>query len=291
MALILDILHEFVLVLLLTLMPLLLVNFILAIALESLQTGFNIAFEALRPKVSKINPIEGFKRMFSIKGLVELIKSIAKMAIIFFIVQKAILPVFPVLLQSGQMPIMAAIGFSGDLAFTIAVRVGLFYLFIALLDYFYQRYEFMKQMKMSKQEIKDEYKKLEGDPMIKQRQRDMAMQLVGGRGRSGASAADAVVTNPTHIAVAIKYDHDIMQAPQVVAKGKMLLAEEIKKIAAENNIMVIENPEIARELYATTEVGQEIPAALYSSVAEILALVYDVKKRRQARLNPVPVAG
>jgi flagellar biosynthetic protein FlhB len=183
---------------------------------------------------------------------------------------------------------MAAVGFTGDLAFTIAVRVGLFYLFIAILDYFFQRQQFMKQMRMSKQEIKDEYKKLEGDPMIKQRQRDMAMQLVNGRGRGGASGADAVVTNPTHVAVAIKYDQDIMQAPQVVAKGKMLLAEEIKKIAADNNIMVIENPEIARELYDATDVGQEIPSALYSSVAEILALVYDIKKRRQSRLAPLP---
>ncbi len=287
-AVVMNLLHEFVAVLLLTLMPLLLTNFFLAIALESLQTGFNVAFEALQPKLNKINPIEGFKRMFSIKGLVELAKSIAKMGIIYFIVLKAILPVLPILLQSGQMPILSAVGFTGALAFKVAIRVGLFYLFIALLDYFYQRHEFMKQMKMSKQEVKDEYKKLEGDPMIKQRQRDMAMQLVNGRGRGGASGADAVVTNPTHIAVAIKYDQDVMHAPQVVAKGKMLLAEEIKKIASENNIMVIENPEIARELYSTTEVGQEIPATLYSAVAEILALVYDIKKRRQARLAPQP---
>ncbi len=282
-AVVLGILNKLVVVLLLSLMPLMLVNVGLAIFSEALQSGFNISFQALQPKLNKINPIEGFKRLFSMKGIVELIKSIAKMGIIFYIMLRAIIPVFPILLHTGELPLLEALSFVGDLCFKVAIRVGMFYAFIALLDYFYQRHEFMKQMKMSKQEVKDEYKKLEGDPLIKQRQRDLAMSLSGGRGKGGAAGADAVVTNPTHIAVALKYDSQLMQAPQVVAKGKMLIAEEIKKTAEENNILIVENKELARELFNGTEVGQEVPPSLYSSVAEILAMVYDIRKRRQKK--------
>ncbi len=281
MALVLKLLSNLVMTMLLLLMPLMLTNVLVALIVESLQTGFNLSGESLKPQLNKINPLEGFKRLFSPKGLVELAKSIAKMAIIFNIMYSAVIKDLPTLLRTGGMPVLQAIIFSGDLAFKIATRVGMFYLFIALLDYFYQRYEYMKQMRMSKQEIKDEYKKLEGDPLIKQRLRDMAMQMAGGRGRGSAASADAVVTNPTHIAVAVKYDTDIMQAPQVVDKGKMLIAEQIKQIAYENNVMVLENKELAWELFNSTEIGGEIPPKLYSEVASILAMVYEIRKKRK----------
>ena len=278
-----QLLRELVTLLLLSIMPLILTNLILAIIIEALQTGFNMTIDPLMPKLSKLNPIEGLKRMFSIKGLVELAKSMAKMFIIFSIMRSAILPVMPDLLRMGSFTVLGALGIIGTLAFNVATRVGLFYAFIALLDYFWQRQQFMKQMRMSKQEIKDEYKKLEGDPHVKQRQRDMGMQLRQGRRGGGAAGADAVVTNPTHIAVAIKYDAEIMQAPTVLAKGKMLHAEEIKRIAEENQVFIIENKELARELFASTEVGQEVPPQLYSGVAEILAMVYEIKQKRKNR--------
>lgn len=266
---------------LICLAPLMAANFFIAILLESLQTGFNLSIDSLKPKLSKINPLEGFKRLVSIKGLVELAKSMAKMFLIVFITQKTVLPLLPMLLQAGNMPILGAIGMVAGIAFTVAIRVGLFYIFIAILDYFWQRHQFMKQMRMTKQEIKDEYKKLEGDPMIKQRQRDMAMQLSQGRSGGGAAGADAVVTNPTHIAIAIQYDPDIMISPKVIDKGKMLIAEKIKAIAEENQILVIENKELAWELYQTTEIGEEVPASLFSAVAEILAMVYEIRKKRK----------
>jgi flagellar biosynthesis protein FlhB len=266
---------------LLMLAPLMLTNMGIAIALESLQTGFLVTGEPIKPKLSKLNPIEGFKRMFSMKGLVELAKSIAKMGIIFFIVQKAVLPALPTIQNLGNIAIIDALAFVGKLALTVAIRVGLFYLFIALMDYFYQRHAFMKQMRMTKQEVKDEYKKLEGDPQIKQRQRDMARQMSQGGGRGGAAGADAVVTNPTHIAIAIKYDPDVMNAPQIVDKGKMLIAAEIKRLADENGVYILERPELAWALYDSTDIGGEVPSDLYSAVAEVLAMVFEIRKKRQ----------
>ncbi len=269
--------------LLLSLLPIILIGFFVAIVIESLQSGFNFSTDPLIPKLSKLNPIEGFKRIFSMKGLVELAKSIAKMAIIVFIMYKAIFPILPELMETSNMPILASVAMAGKIAFDVAIRVGMFFLAVAAFDYFYQRSQFMKQMRMSKQEIKDEYKKLEGDPLIKQRQRDMAISLSGGRQSKGAAGADAVVTNPTHIAVAIKYDAEIMKAPEVVAKGKMLIAEEIKKVADENYIYILEDKVLAWDLFNTTDVGQEVPPDLYTEVAELLALVYEIKRKRKNR--------
>lgn len=270
-------------VLLSSLIPIMLVTFLVAIILEALQAGFNLSFEPIKPKLSKINPIEGFKRIFSMKGLFELAKSIAKMGIIIYIMYKAIFPILPELLETANMPTLGAVSMAGKIAFDIAIRVGMFFLAVAALDYFWQRKQFMKQMRMSKQEIKDEYKKLEGDPLIKQRQRDMALSLSGGRQSKGAAGADAVVTNPTHIAVAIKYDTEIMSAPEVVAKGKMLIAEEIKKIAEDNFIYILEDKVLAWDIYNTTDIGQEIPPDMYTEVAELLALVYEIKRKRKKR--------
>ncbi len=270
-------------VLLSSLLPIMLICFFVAIMLEFLQSGFNFSTEPLMPKLSKLNPIEGFKRIFSVKGLFELAKSMVKMGLIVFIMYKAIYPILPELMETANMPILGAVAMAGKLAFDIAIRVGMFFLAVAALDYFWQRAQFMKQMRMSKQEIKDEYKKLEGDPLIKQRQRDMALALSGGRQSKGAAGADAVVTNPTHIAVAIKYDADTMKAPEVVAKGRMLIAEEIKRVADENYIYILEDKVLAWDLFNTTDVGQEVPPDMYTEVAELLALVYEIKRKRKKR--------
>ena len=141
--------------------------------------------------------------------------------------------------------------------------------------------EYIKSMKMSKKEIKDEYKRLEGDPMIKQRQREAQRQMAQGRQMGAVPSSDVVVTNPVHVAIAIKYKTNSMKAPKLVAKGKRIIAHEIKKIAEENNIPIVENPPLARDLYKYVEIDMEIPPAYYKAVAEILAFVYNLKKKRR----------
>lgn len=261
--------------------PLFLTILGVAVLAEILQTQFNFSTDPLMPKLSKINPLEGFKRMFSMKGIIELIKSLAKIGIVLWITYKAIFADIHKILTVSSLPLMAFMRLTGEIVMRIVTRVGIFYLMIAMLDYFYQRYEFMKGMRMSKQEIKEEYKKLEGDPQIKQRMRQMAREAAMSRGMGKVPSADVVVTNPTHIAVAIKYDASIMKAPQVVAKGQLKLAEKIKAIAEENNIPIVEKVELARALFASAEIGGEVPFDLYRTVAEVLAFVYEIKKQKR----------
>ena len=173
--------------------------------------------------------------------------------------------------------------FVGHLVMKVVSRVVLVYFGIAVLDYFYQKYEYIKGLKMSKKEIKDEYKRLEGDPLIKQRQREAQRQMSQGRQAGAVPNADVVVSNPIHLAIAIKYTASDMKAPKVIAKGKRLFANEIKRIASENNIPVIENRQLARGLFEISQVDHEIPPQYYRAVAEILAFVYNLKKRRRVR--------
>jgi len=180
-----------------------------------------------------------------------------------------------------QLTLWQIMKFTGSLVMKVVTRVGLFYLFIAFLDYLYQRWEYMKSMRMSKKEIKDEYKRLEGDPIIKQRQKEAQRQMAMGRQMGAVPSADVVVTNPIHLAIAIKYAPNEMNAPLVVAKGKRLVAGTIKNIAEANNIPIVENQPLAQKLFKVTEVDKEIPPEFYKAVAEILAFVYNLKKKRK----------
>ena len=163
------------------------------------------------------------------------------------------------------------------------MRVGTFYILIAILDYFYRRFEYMKNLKMPKQEIKEEYKRLEGDPMVKQRMRDLQRQTAQQRMMASVPQADVVLTNPTHVAVAIKYKAKKDKAPIVLARGLRKAAEEIRKIAEEAEVPVVENEPLARSIYRTTDVGDQIPRELYQAVAEVLAFIYKRKREREAR--------
>src|SRR3989338_4732958 len=208
------------------LMPILLITFAAALIAEALQTGFLFSADPLTPKFERINPLEGFKRMFSLQGLVELIKSIIKIVIVFYIAWVAVkndLAGIVILMDADPW---AAISMGGELAFRIAFRVGLFYIAIAILDYLYRRWEYMRGLKMTKQEVKEEYKRLEGDPMVKQRMRDLQRQAAYQRMMSSVPQADVVVNNPTHIAVAMQYKQGDMKAPKVLAKGERIIAEE-----------------------------------------------------------------
>lgn len=266
-----------------SLAPLFAANVLVAVLSESLQTGFLISLDPLMPNFEKLNPIEGAKKFFSLKQYVELVKSVIKMTIVIFIIWFAIKDEFDMVVMSQQMALWESMIFTGNIVMKVVTRVGLFYLIIALFDYFYQRYEYIKGLKMSKKEIKDEYKRLEGDPMVKQRQRDAQRQMSQGRQMGAVPDADVVVTNPVFIAIAIKYTANRMKAPKVVAKGKRLVAQEIRKIAEQNYIPIVENPPLARGLYDVAEIGSFVPPMFYKAVAEILAFVYNLKKKRRTR--------
>jgi flagellar biosynthesis protein FlhB len=276
-----KILENSVWVLLLSVGPIFFATFITAIIVEALQTGFLLTLEPLAPKLDKLNVVQGLKKMVSLKQVVELLKSIAKMIVVIWIMFAALKDKQHLIIESQQMDLFQLVVMVGDIVMTVVTRVGIFYMVIALLDYFYQRYEYMKEMKMSMKEIKDEYKRLEGDPMIKQRQRDAARQLTNGRQMGAVPGADVVVTNPTHVAVAIEYKANRNKAPIVLAKGQRILAAQIREIAEAHHIPIIENPPLARGIYKVTAVGSEIPQEYYKAMAEVLAFVYNLKKRRK----------
>ncbi len=260
--------------------PILAMNILTAIIVESLQTGFLISFSSLVPDLNKLNPIEGVKKFFSLKQYVELIKSVVKMSIVVLIIYFAIKNEFYMVILSQQLTLWQTMEFTGNLVMKVITRVGIFYIIIAILDYAYQRYEYIKGLKMSKKEIKDEYKRLEGDPMIKQRQRDAARQMAQGQQIGAVPDSDVIVTNPVHIAIAIRYKPNDMPAPIIVAKGKRLIAMTIKSVAETHRVPIIENPLLARELYGSVTVGGEVPPLFYKAVAEILAFVYNLKKEK-----------
>ena len=271
--------------LLLSLAPLFAVAFIVALATEAFQTGFASSAEPLSPKLERINPIEGFKRMFSLQGFVELIKSLLKVFIVFWITWTAAKDDLPGVIALMDAHPWQAVMLGGTIAYNIAIRVGVFYIVIAGLDYLYKKWEYMKNLRMTKQEVKEEYKRLEGDPMIKQRIRELQRQVAYQRMMSAVPGADVVVTNPTHLAVALLYDASKMKSPTVVAKGQMLVAEEIKKIAEEHYVPVIENEVLARAIFRSTKIGSEVSGEMYQAVAEILAFVYKIKKDRKQKKN------
>ena len=267
---------------LLTLAPILAAVFIMVIIIESLQTGFLFSLEALSPKFENLNPINGFKKFFALKQYIELLKSIIKMAAVGTVLFITIRELYPLVSQSQQQTPFSLIGLVGKIIMDTVTRVAVIYFILAIFDYFYQRYEYMKSLKMSKKEIKEEYKRLEGDPIIKQRQREAQRAMSQGRQMGQVPGADVVVTNPTHIAVAIQYDPDKKDAiPLVVAKGQRLIAEQIKQIADDYDIPIVENPPLARLLFKQVEIGHFVPQESFKLVAEILAFVFHLKNKKK----------
>lgn len=252
---------------------------VVIVFIEIIQTQALFYPGAIQPDIKKLDPIAGFKKFFSLKQYVETLKSIAKILAIVGLIYFAVKDYLAFFFIAGQMPLMQAMALVGKVVMRIVIQIGIFYLLIALLDYFYQRYEYLKSLKMTKKEIKDEYKQLEGDPMIKQRQRDQQRELAQSRQMGAVPGADVVVTNPTHIAIAIKYDARMMTAPIVLARGQNLIAQTIRDIADGAYVPVIQNPPVAQALYKTTRAGQAIPADYYRAVAEILAFVYTLKRK------------
>lgn len=256
------------------LLPLFLSAFFMALLANYVQIGFVLSSESVQPKFSKIDPIKGFQKLFSIRGLVELAKNIFKISLIGFVVYitiKGEIENFIPLMDQSVWGILICIG---GVAFKIILRVCLALIILAVFDYIYQKWEFEKNLKMSKQEVKDESKQTEGDPLVKARikrlQRDMARK----RMMASVPEADVVITNPTHLAVALRYDQTSTSAPKVVAKGAGFIAENIKDIARKNDVPIVNNKPLARVLYKNVDVDEMIPENLYRAVAEVLAFVY-----------------
>jgi len=257
--------------------PFLLVGVGVSFLTNLLQVKWRPTTKPLKPKLSKLNPINGFKRFFSINSVVELIKSILKIGLIGYVVYSYLKKNMPPLFQFYDLSLNQGIMQIGMLVVNLGIRISLFYMIIALLDYIYQKVKFKKDMKMTKQEVKDEFKNQEGDPQIKGKQRQRMQEASRRRMMQQLPQADVVITNPTHYAVAIKYDPELYDAPYVIAKGVDYLAQRIKETAKEHHIEIVENKPLARMLYANVDVGSVVPPELYQAVAEVLAFVYHLQ--------------
>ncbi len=257
--------------------PFLVVGVLVAVFMDFVQVGPLFAPKSILPKFDKLNPVKGFKNIFSIKTLVELAKNILKMVILGVVAYLIFTEYINRLLLVGAAEnVFALIGVFGSLLMKFILFAGMAFFVIGGADWLFQRWKFLKDQKMSFKEIKDEYKNTEGDPLIKQALRQRRMQMLQQSMLEAVPGADAIVTNPIHIAVAIKYNAESMDAPQLIAKGAELFAERIKEIATEHNIPIIENPPVARTLYKVVGIDQEVPADIYQAVAEILLFAWRV---------------
>jgi len=272
-----SLIRTMMLQLLIIITPILLVGFIVAFICDLVQVKWKPTSKPLKPKFSKLNPLKGFKRFFSANSIVELIKSLGKLAVVGYVAYSYLKDRLGQVFILYDMSLNQAIALIGEIVTDLGVRIAAVYMVIAFLDFAYQKWKYKEDMKMTKQEVKDEYKNQEGDPQVKSKQKQRMREASMRRMMQQLPEADVVITNPTHYAVAIKYDPDKYDAPYVLAKGENYLAQRIKDIAKENDIEIVENKPLARMLYANVEVGELIPPELYQAVAEVLAFVYHLK--------------
>lgn len=259
--------------------PILLVAIVIAILGNMLQQKWMVTAKPLQPKFSKISPISGFKRMFSVRQLVELIKSIAMISIIMIVVYNTVKSKMNILLTFYDVGLNTALSTIGSIIIDLGIKISAVFLIVGFADLFYQRIKFKNDNMMTKQEIKDEFKNTEGDPQVKGQIKRRMQEVSRRRMMQQLPEADVVITNPTHFAVALKYEPDVGKAPVVIAKGADYLAFQIKDKAKEYNIAIVENKPLARILYHNIDIGMEIPPELYQAVAEILAVVMRTNNR------------
>lgn len=259
--------------------PIMIVGLVVTIVAIVFQVKWKVTAEPLKPKFDKFNPVIGMKRLFSKDKIMDLFKSIAKVVILAYVVYSYLKNQWPLIYKMYSYTLPQAIAVIGDTVINVGIRISALFAVIALFDLFYQKWKYHQDMMMSKQEVKDEYKNSEGDPKVKSQQKQRMQQASQRRMMQDLPNADVVITNPTHLAVAIKYDKDTNEAPVVVAKGADYLAQKIKDRARENAIEIVENKPLARMLYHNVEIGAEIPPELYQMVAEVLAYVYSLTGR------------
>jgi len=257
--------------------PLLIIVMIAGIISSFIQVGWHPTLEPMTPKFNKLNPIEGFKRIFSTRSLVELAKAVFKVVVLGFVIYSKIKTEIPTFIMLIDMSLEQILAYVGSLVVSIGLNIAVIFLFMALGDFIYQKYKHEDNIKMTKQEVKDEHKQSEGDPQIKgkikQKMREMSMR----RMMQSIPEADVIITNPTHYAIAIAYNPEKGLAPVVTAKGADYIAKKIRDKAKEYDIQIVENKPLAQTLYAAVEIGDEIPPELYQAVAEILAFIYGLK--------------
>lgn len=258
-------------------MPLLLISGFVAIIFTIVQTKMLVT--PMKFKMDRMNPIQGFKRMFSMRGLFELAKSLIKICVIAYIIYTKFEERILTLPRLIDMEPMQALSYTGEFVMDIVTTTAGIFVFLAVVDYFYQWWDYEKNLRMSKDEIKEEYKQTEGDPQVKGRIKEKQRQMARSRMMAAVPGADVIVRNPTHFAVAIKYSPDKSRAPMVVAKGADNVALRIVKIGEENGVTTVENKPLARALFEAVDIEQEIPEEFYQPVAEVLAFVYSLKKK------------
>ena len=273
MALLSDVILDTVIILL----PVFASAILTAFMINVFQVKWQISFKPLQPKLDKFNPVSGFKKIFSAEKIFELIKAILKIVIISILAYSTLKDKMNVIFHLIDMELGGAIVEIGDLVLSLGLKISAFYMVIGLADYIYQKMKFKKEMMMTKQEIKDEFKQTEGDPQVKGRIRQKMREAARRRMMQRLPEADVVITNPTHFACALKYDKTQNDAPVLIAKGADYLAEKIKEVARENFVPIVENKPLARMLYYNVELEQEIPEELYQMAAEVLRYVYSLK--------------
>lgn len=259
--------------------PVFIASFVTALAVNIVQVKWKITTEPLKPTFSKLNPISGMKRLISKDKIVELLKSILKIAAITYVVYNTLEDKWRLLIQLYDITLYQAISLIGNMVISLGMNISALFLVIGFADYIYQKRKFKVDMRMTKQEIKDEYKQTEGDPKIKGKIRSKMQEASRRRMMQRIPEADVIITNPTHFAAAIKYDKEVSDAPILIAKGADHLAQKIKEIARENRVEIVENKPLARMLYYNVEVEDEVPPELYQMTAEVLAYVYSLKNK------------
>lgn len=271
------------LALLLMIAPFLVIGFLSAWLVSLGQVGFLLTGKPLKPDFKRLNPISGFKNIFSSKAMFGLVKNICKLVIIFYLTLNEITEVLTEFLNIGNYGVERLLPFILAFIRTLSLKIAFVLSVLGIIDYIYQRFMFRKNLRMSKQDIKDEYKEQEGDPHVKSQRRGMYQQMVSGM-MANVKDATVVLTNPTHLAVAIRYEKSRDSAPVVIAKGADFLAQKIREEAKGHRIPLIENKPVARALYKVTNVGDPIPIEMYETMAEILALVYQMNEASKHKI-------
>lgn len=243
------------------------------------QTRGLFTAKALMPKFSRLNPLEGIKKLFSMQAVVGILKGLIEVIVIGYLIYSEIAERMPIILSLTDAGLMQGLAYAGLSIYDLVMLICIMLVFVAAGDFLFQWWQFEKKLKMSKQEVKEEFKQMEGDPQVKSKIKQRQQQMAQSRMMQAVPSADVIVRNPTHFAVALKYDQDKNRAPQVVAKGKDYLAQRIIDIAENNGVYCMENPPLARALYAQVDLGREIPYELYDAVAEVLTVVYREKNK------------
>jgi flagellar biosynthesis protein FlhB len=268
---------------LIILIPFFITAVVIGLFSSVIQVGLHFSLKPLVPKLSKLSPLQGFGRIFSKRSLSELFKSLFKMGVIGYIGYYTFTSSLDQIVSLTAVDSRELLSHSAAIIADFVFRLFLAFLLLSVFDYLFQRWDLEQKLKMSKQEVKEEQKQTEGDPILKARIRQIQQQLSQARMMQEVPGADVVISNPTHFAIALKYDREVMQAPKVVAKGMDYIALRIIEIAGESGVVVYQNPGVARALYFQVELGDSVPEAFYKAVAEILAFVFKAKKKRSRR--------